>query len=97
MAKAATHFLAKSLAEEGSGLPSGTRVVCALPKVLDTPSNRKWMGGPGVDFGTWTPLDELAGRYVRWCEGKEEEEDVPSGALVLVETQGGKTSYKVVG
>ena len=58
MAKAAVHQLTKSLAAQGSGLPSGSLVVSILPVTLDTPMNRKWM--PKADTSTWTPLEFIS-------------------------------------
>lgn len=58
MAKAAVHQLTKSLATDGSGLPSGSLVASILPVTLDTPMNRKWM--PKADTTTWTPLEFIA-------------------------------------
>lgn len=59
MAKAAVHQLTRSLAGKNSGLPTDSIAVAILPVTLDTPMNRKWM--PKADFGTWTPLAEVAG------------------------------------
>lgn len=58
MAKAAVHQLTKSLASEGSGLPSGSLVTSILPVTLDTPMNRKWM--PKADTTTWTNLEFIS-------------------------------------
>lgn len=58
MAKAAVHQLAKSLSENGSGLPDNSSVLTILPITLDTPMNRKWM--PEAKFSTWTPLEFIA-------------------------------------
>jgi dihydropteridine reductase len=110
--KAATHYLTKSLAVQGSGLPAQSRVLCVLPKVIDTPSNRKYMMGPGVDTGSWTPPAHIASKIVEWCEkgaeaggkgaavssgGASSSSSLPpSGALVLVDTSKGNTSFSVV-
>lgn len=58
VAKAAVHQLAKSLANNNSGLPQNTTVVAILPVTLDTPMNKKWM--PEADHSSWTPLDFVA-------------------------------------
>ncbi len=95
MAKAATHHLAASVAAPGGGLPSGARALCVLPRVLDTPSNRKWMAGPGVDTTAWTPPAHLAAQFLAWCEGGGAEGGAvpPSGSLVTADTAGGITSF----
>ncbi len=97
-AKAATHHLARSLAAPGSGLPAGARVYALLPRVIDTPNNRKWMGGG--DTSSWTPPGEIARAYVAWAEGKgkgEGEGCPPTGSLVLADTVAGETAFRVVG
>lgn len=58
MAKAAVHQLTKSLAADGSGMPSNCLVVATLPITLDTPMNRKFMAN--ADTSTWTPLEYMA-------------------------------------
>jgi len=69
MAKAAVHQLTRSLGAEKSGLPAGSLAVSILPVTLDTPMNRKWM--PNADFGTWTPLTEVAGLFLKWTQAQE--------------------------
>lgn len=44
MAKSAVLHLTKSLASEDSGMPENSTTVAILPSMLDTPSNRKFMG-----------------------------------------------------
>jgi dihydropteridine reductase len=109
MAKASTHFLAQSLASDptASGLPSGAKVFCLLPKVIDTPDNRKYMAGPGVDTSAWTPPAHIAAEMLRWCssrssrsssssEGEGGETSLPpSGSLVVADTKAGKTAFVV--
>lgn len=58
LAKCAVHHLAKSLSCSSSGLPMGSRVVTAHPKILDTEANRKAM--PSADRSHWTPLGHIS-------------------------------------
>lgn len=89
--KAAVHHMVKSLSTKGSGLPNGSRVVGIAPVMLDTPANRSSM--PDADLSTWTPVEEVADRLVRWAE----KEDVPeNGAMYKVTTSAGVTSYTSV-
>uniref|UniRef100_A0A8D0GMA7 Dihydropteridine reductase n=1 Tax=Sphenodon punctatus TaxID=8508 RepID=A0A8D0GMA7_SPHPU len=86
MAKVAVHQLCQSLADEKSGLPSGSAAVAVLPVTLDTPVNRKSM--PDADFSSWTPLDFIAETFYHWSTGKNRPS---SGSLIQVVTAGGKT------
>ncbi|XP_067645285.1 dihydropteridine reductase [Eurosta solidaginis] len=86
MAKAAVHQLTRSLAGKNSGLPSEAIVVSILPVTLDTPMNRKWM--PNADFGTWTPLAEVAGLFLKWTKGQNRPN---SGDLLQLITKDGVT------
>jgi len=87
LAKAAVHHLTKSLSSKDSGLPSGSTVLAILPITLDTPMNRKWM--PKADFSTWTPLEFIAGLFVKWAK----KEDRPSsGSLMQLVTKDSKTN-----
>ncbi|XP_019848274.2 dihydropteridine reductase isoform X1 [Bactrocera dorsalis] len=86
MAKAAVHQLTRSLAGKNSGLPTDAIAVAILPVTLDTPMNRKWM--PKADFGSWTPLAEVAELFHKWTQGKERPN---SGALVQLITKDGVT------
>jgi len=65
--KAGVHHLAATLAWRGV-LPDGARVVCLLPGVLDTPSNRAAM--PDADTSEWTPLPVAARLVVGALEGR---------------------------
>ncbi|XP_030560873.1 dihydropteridine reductase [Drosophila novamexicana] len=86
MAKAAVHQLTRSLAGENSGLPSDALVVSILPVTLDTPMNRKWM--PKSDFGSWTPLTEVAQLFGKWTQNQERPK---TGALLQLITKNGIT------
>ncbi|CAH8610296.1 unnamed protein product [Dicrocoelium dendriticum] len=91
MAKAAVHHLTASLAAEGSGLPNGSHVVCILPKILDTPMNRKWM--PKADHSSWTPLDTVAKLLVSWIEGQNRP---TSGSQIRLITKNGETELSPI-
>jgi dihydropteridine reductase len=119
MAKAATHHLLVSVSTKGNSsgvgaeenkrdpntLPPQARAIGVLPKVLDTPNNRKWMA-KGADTSTWTPLEDVADKIAEWAQegksaatgatGKSDAVAVPSGSLVVPETSGGKTVWKVL-
>ena len=69
MAKAAVHQLVKSCAGTNSGMPAGSKVCGILPVTIDTPMNRKYMGGG--DTSSWTPMDHLSGEILEWANGKE--------------------------
>ncbi|XP_034110119.1 dihydropteridine reductase [Drosophila sulfurigaster albostrigata] len=86
MAKAAVHQLTRSLAGKDSGLPNDALVVSILPVTLDTPMNRKWM--PKADFGSWTPLTEVAQLFNKWTLNEERPK---SGALLQLITKDGVT------
>uniref|UniRef100_A0A0X3PHY4 Dihydropteridine reductase n=1 Tax=Schistocephalus solidus TaxID=70667 RepID=A0A0X3PHY4_SCHSO len=87
MAKAAVHHMTQSLASKGSGLPSDAFIAAILPSTLDTPMNRKWM--PDADHSKWTPLNDVAELLYDWIQGKNRP---PSGSLVELKTEGGKTN-----
>jgi dihydropteridine reductase len=91
-AKAATHHLAASLAAPGSGLPPGAFVAALAPRVIDTPSNRQWMAGPGVDTSTWTPPGAIAAQCVAWAEGAGRDR-MPSGSVVTATTTPAGTTF----
>ncbi|XP_051162563.1 dihydropteridine reductase [Leptopilina boulardi] len=86
MAKAAVHQLTKSLASEGSGLPSGCLVASILPVTLDTPMNRKWM--PKADTTTWTPLEFISNMFWEWSQN---EKRPSNGSLLQLVTKDNKT------
>jgi dihydropteridine reductase len=90
MAKAATHHLVRSVGAPGGGLPPFARVVALLPRVIDTPNNRKFM--PGQDTSTWTPVEDIAGKVLEWCE-RHESPRLASGSLVEAATSGGRTKW----
>lgn len=111
LSKASVHTLVQWLAAAGpaEGLPAGSRVVGILPKVIDTPSNRQYMAGPGVDTSSWTPLSHLGEALAALADGaegrcREEAAEglgqlpvrIPSGALLVAETAGGKTSWDMM-
>ena len=91
--KAATHHLAASLAVPSAGLPPGARVLTLAPSVIDTPSNRQYMSGPGVDTGSWTPPAHIAAQCVEWAAGRAA--PPPSGSVVEPITAGGATTWRV--
>lgn len=111
MMKAATHHLAVSLAVPDSGLPAGARVLAVTPRVIDTPSNRQWMAGPGVDTGAWTPPEHIAQACVQWAGSAAPEaaggaastggsanaipDSPPSGSLCEPVTAAGSTQWTV--
>jgi len=92
MAKAAVHQLTRSLAQpEKAGLPAGSVSVAILPVILDTPSNRKFMGGG--DTSTWTSLEFMSELMEKWVLGKDRPS---SGSLMRIETVGGETTVKAI-
>jgi len=48
--------------------------------------NRKWM--PNADFGTWTPLTEVAGLFLKWTQAQERPK---TGSLLQLITKNGVT------
>jgi dihydropteridine reductase len=91
-AKAAVHHLVRSLAAEGSGLPSATRVVGIAPVTIDTPGNREAM--PDADFTKWTPLEEIAEQILSWAAGDGSAPE--HGSIYRVETDAGQTRYVAI-
>ncbi|KAK4871552.1 hypothetical protein RN001_015676 [Aquatica leii] len=91
MAKAAVHHLTKSLAEDGSGLPTNSTCVAILPVTLDTPMNRKWM--PKADFGTWTPLEFVAELFWKWSVDRARPSN---GSLIQLITKNSATDVIAV-
>jgi dihydropteridine reductase len=91
MAKSAVHHLVKSCAGPDSGIPAGGNVVGILPVMLDTPMNRKFMGG--ADTSTWTPLDHISDQVVLWANKAK---PVENGQLFKIVTEHSKTSFLLV-
>ncbi|KAI8805153.1 hypothetical protein BJ742DRAFT_821229 [Cladochytrium replicatum] len=91
MAKASVHHLVKSAAAPGSGLPANAKINAILPITLDTPMNRKF--NPDADYSTWTPLSEIADKFLAWATGKESPEN---GSLVKIQTEDNKTYWTPV-
>jgi len=92
MAKAAVHQLTKSLAQEKSGLPCDSSVLCILPATLDTPNNRKWMSK--ADFSTWTSMTFVADLFRSWM--LDVKKRPTSGSLVKLVTVEDQTTVEVV-
>ena len=69
LSKTALHSMADLMhAELGKSLPPEARVVCLLPGVLDTPSNRaSWM----QPDPTWILPESLAKQIVHWASCDE--------------------------
>ena len=89
------------MGEEG-GLPKGASVATLLPAVIDTPANRSAM--PDADFGQWASPDDIAAMVLKWS-GEEGAADggavgethrPANGALLQLETEGGRTNAVVV-
>ena len=90
LAKRATHDLARALAAPGGGLPTDATVLAVAPAVIDTPANRRDMGGAGADVGAWTPPDHIAAKLWEWVEGGGRPR---SGAVVEARTAKGATTW----
>ncbi len=67
--KSATHAPALQMAER-SEIPASSTVVTILPKIIDTPMNRKYM--TYADNRTWAPLDKIA-QMVKGCAQGEKD------------------------
>jgi len=65
MCKAAVHHLALSL--QSDDMFKERQVVCLLPRVMDTPMNRKSM--PHEDFSKWTSTEKVADVVLGICNG----------------------------
>ncbi len=75
--KAGVNRLTEALARELKEV--NVQVNCVMPRVLDTPANRKAM--PDADVSSWVKTDQVA-RVIRWlCS---EEADPISGAAIPV-------------
>ena len=92
--KAATHHMVASLAAREGGLPAEARVYGVVPTVLDTPANRRAMGGPGADTSAWTPMGQVGDAIVEWCGGGGGSPQPRSGSLVEPVTVGGVTTWR---
>ena len=90
--KRATHDLVRALAAPGGGLPAGAAVVGVAPAVIDTPANRRDIGGPGADVGAWTPPEHIAEALWGWAEGTAAARPA-SGAVMEARTKAGATSW----
>ena len=88
----ATHDLVRALAAPGGGLPAGAAVVGVAPAVIDTPANRRDIGGPGADVGAWTPPEHIAEALWGWAEGTAAARPA-SGAVMEARTKAGATSW----
>jgi dihydropteridine reductase len=89
-AKAAAHFVTKSIAAELAATTPLAVAVGVCPVTIDTPGNRAGM--PGADTSSWTPLDELSGTIVRWADTRAARP--ASGSLLKVATKGGVSSWE---
>ena len=100
LVKNSTHYLTLSLSNnEQNGLPKNSRVICVLPRVIDTPNNRKYMGGPNVDTSSWTPTHHFAEKFLSWSKLNQELQYntlPPSGTLLVTNTKQGKTEFEQV-
>lgn len=75
--KAGVNRLTESLARELKD--ANVQVNCVMPRVLDTPANRKAM--PEAEFSQWVKTDQVA-RVIRWlCS---EEANAISGAAIPI-------------
>ena len=90
-AKAATHQLARSVAP----LPDGARCLAIAPRVLDTPSNRRWMAD--AETSAWTPLPAVAAKIVALADETASGASgvAPSGALLVPRTAAACTEWDV--
>ena len=89
IAKAATHQLLQTCADNASGMPENVTSVAILPITLDTPGNRAGM--PDADFSTWTPLDTVSQKVFSWCNDNVSRPK--SGAMIQVVTEKNETSF----
>jgi dihydropteridine reductase len=67
MTKQATHGLALQLAER-TDLPKSSDVLCILPTMLDTETNRLSM--PDADKSGWIPPEKLGDLLRSWADGE---------------------------
>jgi dihydropteridine reductase len=101
-AKAATHHFVRSLGAAGGdcGPHTGRVAWVVAPHTIDTPSNRKWVKG---DTSSWTPMAHLVEGVLARTRtddsasgGAGAAEGVPTGSVVEVVTEAGRTSWRVV-
>ncbi len=64
--KSGVNRLTESLARELK--PANVNVNCVMPRIMDTPANRKAM--PEADFSSWVKTDQVA-RIIRWLCSEE--------------------------
>ena len=64
--KSGVNRLTESLAREA--WPANVNVNCVMPRILDTPANRKAM--PKADHSSWVKTDQVA-RVIRWLCSEE--------------------------
>ena len=88
MSKSATHALALQMAER-SEIPASSTVVTILPKVIDTPMNRRDM--PDADHSSWAPSDKVAMMVRGWADGENRPEN---GSYVKIEYEKGSVFPK---
>jgi dihydropteridine reductase len=105
LAKVATHHLATSLAamvskssssqQEAAAaanngkLPVNSTVITILPKVIDTPNNRKYM--PNSNFDEWSRPDDIADQIKVWSDDISKRPS--NGSFVAMNTVNGKTKF----
>lgn len=78
LAKAAIHQLTKSLAAEGSALPTDSICIALLPLTIDTVIvNSELM--PKDDISAWTPTKYITDLLFKWSNGTDRPEN---GSLV---------------
>nr|AGU68181.1 6,7-dihydropteridine reductase [Herpetomonas muscarum] len=91
-AKAAVHFLCRSVAADPTALPTGAKVLAVLPTTLDTPGNRSGM--PDADTSSWTPLPAVAEQILLWSGNPSAAP--ASGSLVEAVTTSHKSVFRVI-
>mmetsp|Transcript_32764 Transcript_32764/g.42090 ORF Transcript_32764/g.42090 Transcript_32764/m.42090 type:complete len:251 (+) Transcript_32764:14-766(+) len=97
LAKTATHHLALSLASKNgdSGLSFNTSVITLLPKVIDTPNNRKYMS-EFEPFDEWAKPNDIAKQIKYWNDNKNNDRP-ESGSFISLNTIKGKTTFDIFG
>lgn len=66
ISKSATHFTARSVANDSLMKERGITTLCVTPHVIDTPHNR--LIYPEADVTAWTLPEEIANIIVHWLE-----------------------------